>query len=81
MLLTEDDSALKTCSTNFILSDSCLLNGIIIDNWISATFKLKNLENRQLVRLCEILTKTIFGSEPARLILKCDVSELKGKLF
>ena len=28
-----------------------------------------------------MLTKTIFGLEPARLILKCDVSELKDQLI
>ena len=81
LLLTEDDCwRLKSCSTNFILSDSCLLNGIIIDNWISATFKEKIWEINSLY-LCVILTKTILGLEPARLKLKCDVSELKDKLF
>ena len=41
----------------------------------------KNLENKELLPLYWILSKTIFGLEPARFLLKCDVSELKDELF
>ena len=42
--------------------------------------EIENLEDKQFFPL-QVLTKTIFGLEPARLILKCDVSELKDQLF
>ena len=40
----------------------------------------ENLGDKQLY-LCEVLTKTIFGLQPARRILKCSVSERKDELF
>ena len=48
LLLTEEDSVLKRCSTNLVSSDTCLLTvclekkvKVYIDNWISTTFKQK----------------------------------------
>ena len=41
----------------------------------------KNLEKKELLPLYWILSKIIFGLEPARFLLKCDVPELKDELF
>ena len=68
LLLTEDDSALKSCSTNSIPNDSCLL-----------TVCLEKI--KVCIDNCGIFRKIIFDLEPARLILKFDVPQLKDKLF
>ena len=47
-----------------------------VDKWVAATFKQK-IWKINTFTFVGFLRKTIFGLEPAGLVLKCDVLELK----